>query len=1728
VQAETPRKRRKRSRDGKIIANTSDDDHLPTAEDISQSFLEDEPLDERRELETAFTTQSIQVLEDSQALSESSEDGADYGAGLGMSLPGFLSDILKGIADRLVVTISDVVFSLDADVPSDESLAASNSESSSNVTVKLEVELCDVEGLTKSTTNPSSDISKIYSRSGKRRLRLENITASLVSDATFFSQLDKFSDTSSPVGSKRAKSHSHSHSHSHSPSTSSQGAGSAFSSPRNNRSVLSTPRYGPSESTPTETTDSVQDHALVSSQAPQLPKYNDHERFADSSIEDLRTSEASHSGSLPKSDVLNSIHASNQMLGSHVFSPVGNNDLSLPMSSHVGGSPSTSAHQSMTFAEGPNSLGLSQAPEATDESPSPPRLSATVPATFGTLDFDLQASPHPDISHSVPVGSSSAVNIDQDLLFGQVDRQLSPPSSQHSSRSSSSHRSVGEDLAESKLFTGEEADSMYMSAMSNLHLEEGAKEAFNTGSPHCDDQRGRQTHWTESESHKAEAPEAILPQNMDSSGVETPRPATPILKDGRIQTEPSSNQPAERPETPKPQTVELSPTTSKTILAINRIDLWVPWAGTRSSNPANVENTENGNAESSTSTNDRSLYQNMPGAFSMYSEAAQRRSRRQSSPYPGRDQSSDVDIEEPTPGESSRAVLELNVDIHNVDGAIDIATGRILVNLVQQLVSSFSDGASGAKDMGLSSDSRNDIRFGRHKISLNIERLSLSFIERLLEPPNSPSLFTNSPHPATLSANAILRLDLQNTSASYTQQDADFFCSIDIQKFSLGFPDEHIISFDSESAMRQSIRDLREQQKHDVSFSFRRSDERGQEIHLHTLPLRVSFKMTKFDERLSCFGGLSGVLDLSSSIASNSTLQASPYKKQFQEKAVRFAGQANAASADVLSPIKLNARISGVLFTLEGRACGVSAHTSAVKVTVRENYVRVRIDRIRFSGPHRPSKGDIPLLAELDDTQLQFQLAPNEDDLDNLVSLITPSRDRYEDNDDILLDTLLRQRKKGSLIRVAVYDCRVRVTDVGGVMQFQLLSDEINKLSSVAKYLPEDDRPGILSMLDIENINIEVNVNEHVGKVELCSSRSRFAHIGFPVLLALELGTVSMSRNHDELLAGPLLKLQKEDLLPMVMARQIGDELEPKLKVKLYNVVLEYRVPTFMALMGLVDEANAENLTTTMAASVVNIRAEKPILPLTRQTTDITETSRSSTTALHLDLLLRDCAIALNPANSEAKGLGLLSDSRITANMSATEELKVVLEIRKATILAVDDFTCLDTTASTQSRPKSSHLGSPAMSDLCRQGYVSTASISSAEIKIQAAESHGGGRLLNVGIVNKLFVLETCADSLKTLVAIMSGLAPPAPPSKTQSYQTNVMPINDLMASFSGEAFAKSEDGPDELGLDADDGDDLLGDLPTNLDHVGSFYEPEAELLDSSDAKSDSSRSTVTITAEDLKPDPPFSEALQESFEFDPKVTCLVIIENYLDVANMKGAARGWSSKGNKYGMLYESQIRECPLRLKVKLGTVIFNMFDGYDWTRTRETIAKAVEDVEEKAERRRRRRQSRSREETEEESEIGDFLFQSIWIAVPPNREPADLRKQINRQIDDVASETATTTTAIDSYGTKQPSVKHRRSRSLRLERGKKKISIELSDVDVDILVLPPGSGETQTSIDLRVKNLEVFDHVPTSTWNKFATCLIDPRDRQLDKSQIHVEILAVKPLPEAAASEFVVKVR
>jgi autophagy-related protein 2 len=185
-------------------------------------------------------------------------------------------------------------------------------------------------------------------------------------------------------------------------------------------------------------------------------------------------------------------------------------------------------------------------------------------------------------------------------------------------------------------------------------------------------------------------------------------------------------------------------------------------------------------------------------------------------------------------------------------------------------------------------------------------------------------------------------------------------------------------------------------------------------------------------------------------------------------------------------------------------------------------------------------------------------------------------------------------------------------------------------------------------------------------------------------------------------------------------------------------------------------------------------------------------------------------------------------------------------------------------------------------------------------------------------------------------------------------------------------------------------------------------------------------------------------------------------------------------------------------------------------------------VQDVENRAE---ERRQKRTMSEDDDEENVvieEDFLFNSVWISIPVNEEKGALSKKINHDVDDLVSETGSYATTTASRSTARQRTPKSKRRKLKLERSRHhKITFELRGVAADIVVFPPESGETLSSVNLRVHDFEIFDHVPTSTWKKFATSLLDPTQREMGRSMINLELLTVKPVRDLAASELVLKV-
>ena len=256
-------------------------------------------------------------------------------------------------------------------------------------------------------------------------------------------------------------------------------------------------------------------------------------------------------------------------------------------------------------------------------------------------------------------------------------------------------------------------------------------------------------------------------------------------------------------------------------------------------------------------------------------------------------------------------------------------------------------------------------------------------------------------------------------------------------------------------------------------------------------------------------------------------------------------------------------------------------------------------------------------------------------------------------------------------------------------------------------------------------------------------------------------------------------------------------------------------------------------------------------------------------------------------------------------------------------------------------------------------------------------------------------------------------------------------------------------------------------------------------------------------------------------------------------------------------------------IKLKLRNTRVVWNLHDGYDWPRTRDVIAQAVEKVEKKAAetlaaRARRKTPHPTRmvtlpevlygedpyafdEEEEEDfndddSEIGDVLFNSIYVGVPRGQDPRSLAKNINFDLD-AQSETTSQVSTIASSPLRSsrgaspsgfPIDRSRRStKTLRLKRSKlQKVQINLRNLGLDFKLLPeptePGQTELST-LKLKVGDLEILDYVPTSSWNKFVTYWHGgkKRRRETSSAMINLDVITVKPVHTLSASELVVKV-
>lgn len=1382
----------------------------------------------------------------------------------------------------------------------------------------------------------------------------------------------------------------------------------------------------------------------------------------------------------------------------------------------------------------------SQGEDAADEDP---RSSLSTPRASIYQDIPPTQSPN-DYAHSEvmqpltePWGSSSREVQSEPCLQHPEEtrlpqpRRISPgPEAERDSRSEGS-TSSGEDLTQSHLYSHEEAESMYMSAFSaadSVRFRTSMPGAWDTEDPPSPERRRPATPPGVEEHPPAtprnpgppmdEPPKSDIAQSIASLAVDEPPPAPRLdrAKASSTLAPEAASAEAEAPQDDVP--TPRGPTRLvKEVMSLASMSVYIP----SNHQHLRVESPQLG----------KSVSPHMPGAFSVHSAAS-------TIPTPPTLSADRVDGRVDNSCEVILAPLQIR---------FDASFGFLLAMVIPKLLEAFKGQASAsqAPEGSTRSAAVSDFR-------LVAESISLLFLDKLSGVTDTAErAFT--PHPADFATDVLLRADIRKVAASAaTTSSGQTDIAVDIEKFTFGYANEPILAFDRSVNMFESVMNTFPAAGNDISVKVSQSAD-DMRCNIDTLPLHVNLDLQRLDETFSWFGGLSSFLSMGSSVTSSSSVPGGASKSLARgaqkRRGVRFDAPISPDDQSAAKENKVAMRVNGFRLDLIGKGCTVVLDTSAVKFVSREEAIGVHISRSRLSGPYvRNSHGDAPIVADVLNMRLEYLGTPRNTDLERLLELITPSKVKFDENDDeIMVDTLLRQRRKGAVLRVSLDKVKIAVSKVQQLDCLPALGEELARLGTVAKYLPEDDRPGLLTLALVKSVDMSLDIGGRFGVVNASMRDLDLGLITLPSLVAVAVNALTVDRNEIEEVVNTS-KVQKpgSSQPPPVLMMRMVDSIEPVVKVRLMGLGIEYRVPMVMDILGLAADATPQDFEASLAASVANLgdHAHSALKGKGKEAAGQVKpggVKAEAARAIHVDLTFRDCLIGLNPLGLASKLVVVLTDANLDIAPPKDNKIGIVASLKKTSILLIDDISLLDSETPITNRRRPTDASSPQVVALCSKGFVDVCQISSAQASVRISKSPDGEQHVDIDVRDDLLVIETCADSTQTLITLANALTPPTPPSKGIKYKTSVVPVNDLLASLTSDAFGKAEGDYDfdndfgmaqELAGEAEGDEDFYGGggpshSPLQLD--SQYYEDgdaNEELFDAAALSMTSDRTTAQDTVDGV---------LLTNFSThdvaDDSSDDLHVEENYFGTASVfDGTAHRWNSAKNTYDRSNDRKVLKSPLKVCIRDVHVIWNLFDGYDWLRTREVINKAVQEVETKAYERRSRSERRAAFEQdfdEEETVIGDFLFNSIYIGIPANRDPAELARAINQELNDNATETeSVATTALTATPSRVGGTKAK-PKKLKLGRSRHhKITFELKGLNIDLVTFPPGSGETQSSVDVRVKDLDIFDHIPTSTWKKFAMYDQDAGEREMGSSMVHLELLNVQPVPSLPASEIVLK--
>lgn len=465
-------------------------------------------------------------------------------------------------------------------------------------------------------------------------------------------------------------------------------------------------------------------------------------------------------------------------------------------------------------------------------------------------------------------------------------------------------------------------------------------------------------------------------------------------------------------------------------------------------------------------------------------------------------------------------------------------------------------------------------------------------------------------------------------------------------------------------------------------------------------------------------------------------------------------------------------------------------------------------------------------------------------------------------------------------------------------------------------------------------------------------------------------------------------------------------------------------------------------------------------------------------------LQIHNCALGLNPTHSSASAQFIVK--HVTCEIKPSPTFSMTSFIGSSSLLLIDDVSLI----------------SPSPSDLLSsylEQYTSVASLTATSISISTSP----GNPTSININGDTVTLSTCADSTQTLIHLINSLKPAVELNGAKFQLETLDPFLNTFQDVDDCFFkSKNKDACESsCSSDNDDIDMVSDDVPNNMSFVESYYGGDKP---SQSRKSGRQKMAESYTHADFLLDSDLDSLVKrERVRFEE----ICFEEDYFDKDEEATPAMS-RPRASSHDLASSNELLTPPtVVINIDLiHNIVCNFHDGYDWQYTRNEINGAVNGL---------KKRMKERPVVEEPPVMTtDLLFNSIYIQA---KDEDDL--------DDVVGDHVEEPTAKPKEANKSRGGGGRLSRS-----NNPLVQICLHGIACLVTVyagledpdLPP--GQILNSLDVKIKDVEIIDHVPTSTWNKFLTYMRSRGEREAGAVMAHITMQNVKPVSSLSSQEVI----